>query len=211
MNNVLNTVAMEKQKLANLNKRVADFETAIDTLIQAPSNMLDGLGEIFDLFESGDALKKIYGFDPGPRPPATTANREQEQTNFDATQRVLQRLAVIQAASLAGDEEFGSYDEAVVERDSLADLLDEQAEIASDDTYGALQQLRADLTKAVPGEGGDLARLITHTPRSTVPSLVLTYSLYGEVSQEEDLLERNNISHPGFVMGGIELEVLSRA
>jgi prophage DNA circulation protein len=151
----------------------------------------------------------IYDYDPGLRPSATTATRLQEQTNFDAAQRLIQQLALLRAAELALDETFDSYDAAVAARDTLTDKLDDQADLATDDTYPLLTQLRADLVKAIPGSGNDLPHLIDHTPIVTVPSLVLAYKLYGNLDLESDLVARNNLRHPGFVQGGQVLEVLS--
>jgi prophage DNA circulation protein len=108
------------------------------------------------------------------------------------------------------EQEFDSYDEAVAARDEITDLLDEQADEAADDTYPALMQLRADLVKAVPGEGADLPRLLAYTPPATVPSLVLAHRLYGDVTKELEVVARNKVRHPGFVTGGRELEVVSR-
>ncbi|HZH79574.1 MAG TPA: hypothetical protein VEY88_26365, partial [Archangium sp.] len=63
--------------------------------------------------------------------------------------------------------------------------------------------------KAVPGSESDLPRLVSYTPAGTVPSLVLAHRLYGGVQTEGDMLRRNGIGHPGFILGGVELQVLS--
>lgn len=155
----------------------------------------------------GGALA-VYRFEPGERPPDTTANRAQEQQNFDALQAVVQRLALLRALDVALVEGFDSYEAAVAARDELAALVDEQQDTAGDDLYTALVQLRADLVKAVPAAG--LARIVTYEPPGTVPSLVLAHQLYGDASGEADLVARNNPARPGFLTGGVALEVLSR-
>lgn len=217
---VLDAVAMGTQAVAAMRVQVAEMADAVDTLADAPDDLLTSVTELIEsvgdgLLEAAAAadptrvLLKLYDFDPGTRPPATTPNREIEQTNFDATQRLIQRVVVIQAAKLAVEQTFTSYEEAVRVRLSIVDLIDAQAETASDDTYPPLQQLRADLVNAVPGDGSDLPRLLTHTPPVTVPSLVLAHSLYGDLELEADVLARNRVVHPGFVPGSVELEVLS--
>lgn len=210
VNAVLSTVTMEEQQIATLRARVDAFEASVSAIVDEPADMLSGLTEIFDLFPDAGSVLRVYDFDTGVRPPATTSNREQEQANFDATVAITRRLAVIRAAELAPFETYDSYDAAVDRREAITDLLDEQADVAPDDTYPALLQLRADLVKAVPGENSDLPRLVRHTPPATIPSLVLAHQLYGDLDLETDLVTRNRIRNPLFVRGGVELEVLSR-
>jgi prophage DNA circulation protein len=107
--------------------------------------------------------------------------------------------------------EYDTYDAAVSVRDDLAAKIDEQAQAADDDTFAALAQLRADLVRSVPGEERDLPRLVRHTPEYTVPSLVLAHRLYGSLERESDLVTRNRIPRPGFILGGVGLEVLADA
>jgi prophage DNA circulation protein len=199
---------MEKDSLASMKVQSAAFSSGISALVNVASDMFDTTANLFDGLDGG--LLDLYRFDPGVRPPATTSRRVQEQANFDAVQRMVQRLAVIRAAELALDATYDSYDAAVAARDALTVCLDEQADVAADDTYPSLLQLRADLVKAIPGENTDLPRLLAYTPQDTVPSLVLAHLLYGDVTLEADLLARNRVRHPGFVMGGQPLEVLSR-
>lgn len=153
-------------------------------------------------------LLQVYRFVPGERPPMTTANRALERENFDALAAVVRQLALLRAVDIALVEDFGSYEEAVGARDELADAIDEQQELAGDELYTALVRLRADLVKAVPAVG--LARVVAYEPPATVPSLVLAHQLYGDVSQEPGLVARNNPARPGFLTGGVPLEVLSR-
>lgn len=166
-------------------------ELLVDVLAQVPSNAL-----------------AVYHFTPGAAPPNTTANRQQELQNYEAFRLVAQQVALLRAVELAVVEEFDSYESAVAARDELAELIDEQQEAVGDELYTALVQLRADLVKAVPRAG--LARIVTYEPPATTPSLVLAHRLYGSVSGEADLVARNSPRRPGFLTGGVPLEVLSR-
>lgn len=207
---IVSPIQRTQQESAILLRRVTALENAVSSLVRAPEDLVDGMSTILGSLGDRKALAKVYTFEPGTRPPATTASRVKERANFDATQRVTQRLAVIYAATAAVDETFNSYDEALTARNDLCDLLDEQADLVSDDTYPALLQLRADLVKAIPGDDRELARLVQHTPHATLPSLVIAYRLYGDLDSEADLVTRNHTRHPGFVAGGRALEVLSR-
>ena len=207
---ILGPLRRGQQESAILLARINAIETSVESLVRAPGEMFDGMADIFARIADRKALRKVYSFNPGSRPPATTRSRLLERANFDATQAMVCRLAVINAALAAVDEAFDSYDAAVDARNELTELLDDQSESANDETYPTLLQLRADLVKAIPGDDGELARLIEYTPPATVPSLVAAYQLYGDVTSESDIVTRNRIQHPGFIRGGTVLEVLSR-
>jgi prophage DNA circulation protein len=173
MENVLATSTMTTQALASLRGRVERFASTVETLAESPEDLLETVLDVLGDFESIAALLDFYAFDPGLSPPATTANRVIEATNFEAVQLVHQRVAVVQAAMLAPFQTFDSYEAALATRTAITDLLDEQSEVVSDDVYPSLLQLRADLVGAVPGDSADLARLVDCTPPLTLPSLVL--------------------------------------
>ena len=42
-----------------------------------------------------------------------------------------------------------------------------------------------------------------------MPSLALSYALYGNIDHSDEIVARNKVQHPGFVPGGIQLEVLA--
>lgn len=205
----LAAASMAAQPLATLKARIVDFEDAIEDLVEVPEDLASDLLDLVDLIDSRPVLLALYEFNPGVQPPTTTTNRAQERANFDATQYLIQRAALIRSAELALDETFDSYNAAVTARDALTELLDEQAEIVADDTYPLLMQLRADVVKAIPGDDSDLPKLVAFTPPAAVASLVLAYQLYGSVELEADIVTRNAVRHPGFVPGGRALEVLS--
>jgi prophage DNA circulation protein len=142
--------------------------------------------------------------------PFTTATRIKERANQDALQVLFRRAAIIEASRTALTVPFVSYEDAVVIRDQLLDRLDVQIDIAPDEVFPALQELRAAVVETVPGIANDLARLIRYTPPQSAPSLTIAHALYGDIDSEADLIARNRIRHPGFVQGGQELKVLSR-
>lgn len=220
LNTKLGRVNQTVQAAALMKRRVDSMYAAAATLATTPVTLLLELAGVLDVLAGG--FLSVYRYSPGERPPDTTANRQREQVAFDALQRLIQRRAVIRAAELAVQrasvdpttaapgEAFDSYEESLSIRTELAGLLDEQLETAGDESYAALLQLRADLTKAVPGAAAGLPRLVAYVPPLTVPSLVLAHRLYGNVDLEEDVLRRNGVKSPAFIPGGLALEVLSR-
>lgn len=204
-------VELDAQEAAELQRQLDEFAADGASLAEDGAAMVAAQVALFDALTSRPVVLEAYAFDPGVRPPATTANRVIEQENFDTLQQVTQRLAVVRASEIALTETFESYEQAVSVRDELLELLDEQAESARDVAYPALMGLRAALVDAVPGVDGDLPRLLSFTPTETIPSLVLSWQLYGNVTGEADVLARNSVEHPAFLLGGVALEVLSDA
>jgi prophage DNA circulation protein len=206
-----------EQDLATLRRDLSDLTLDLDALVRAPADVVAGLSGVLASITSLTmaprqaitALLAAYGFIPPERPPATTATRIREQANYDALLRLIRLLTVLQAARLAPEATYDTYEDAIAVRDALGEALDDQMDGAGDDSFTALEQLRADLVRAVPGDESDLPHLMRHTPAYQVPSLVLCHRLYGDLAHEADLLARNKIARPGFIAGGAELEVLS--
>ena len=218
----LGPITAAAQAQAKLKRSLARLRTQAHALARAPLDLLELLGDMLESLVPADpragvaALLAAYGFTPtSSRPVASTAKRLRAQATFDAMQRTLQRLLLIKAARVAIDGvaagSYASYDDALATRAAVLAALDAQLELASDLVFPALMQLRADLVRAVPGDDSELAHLVTYTPPGTVPSLVLSHRLYGHLDAEADLIARNRLKHPGFILGSRALEVLSSA
>jgi len=205
---------------ADIKRQVDGLILDADMLVRSPFVAVDRFRDIFEaVFDSPalpsrniDALLEVYEFQSDtPAPAPVTTNRAREAANYRVLQSLIQRMAVASTARFAVRAEFESFEQAVTTRDRIAELLDEQAETASDDIYQVLVDLRATLVRAVPGETSNLPRLLSFTPPTTLPSLVIAHRIYGSVDKELDLVARNRVRHPGFVLGGRALEVLSDA
>jgi hypothetical protein len=205
------------QDAATLNRDLNDLALNAAILARDPANAFDTLVGLTGSLRVSlppalgvQALLEAYGFAPGDRPPATTATREAEQDLYDLLIWLVRVHVLVEASRLAAVADYDSYDAAVAARDAIADRLDEQLDYSDDGTYATIAQLRADLVRAVPGESRDLPRMVRYTPPYTVPSLVLAHRLYGGISLESDIVTRNGVARPGFVPGGVQMEVLSR-
>lgn len=208
-------VVRSTQELAALNGQLHRLTAEAASLVRQPGQVLDAiLLTITSLVVTAatapgavlDALLSAYGADlPAPVAP-TTITRQRERANQLALGAALRQSLAIEAGRLAPKVPFASFDEAAAARDAVAAALGAEAALAGDGTYPALVQLRSDVVRAVPGDA-DLARLVPVTRRVPIPSLLLSYQLYGSVSEELDIVARNAVRHPGFVSG--TLRVLS--
>lgn len=216
---VLATIDAGGQELAALAGQVNGLTSQAAGLASAPVGLVASLVATFEGLGSGLRLSVeanayavmlgLYLLNIGDRPPATTPARVIERQNFDALQALVQRLVLIEASVIAVAQTFDSYEDAVIARTSITDLMDAHAYATADDFYPTLQEIRGDLVTAVPGDALELPHLISYTPRAVVPSLVLAHRLYGNLEREQDLIARNKIANPGIIAGGMKLEVLS--
>jgi prophage DNA circulation protein len=217
--------------LARTAAQAASLKRSIDSLVSDASKLVrDPLSlatRLLDLFRDLTSFPRIPSLgvqaflhaadftSVDPPPPASTTTRQYELVNYMEVDAFLRRGFVTEAArqlSIASrtSGSYGSYEEAVAARDQVLTALDELAEQTGDDEmYAALLELRADVAAAVPAESASLPRLVSHTPPVTTPALVLAHRLYGDVDLADDLVARNRVRHPGFVIGGRELQVLS--
>lgn len=211
MASALSPVIRSTQELASLTARTRLLSLHAASLVRSPADALAGfeavLAGIPETLVAAPvpvlrALIDAYAVDLGPLAIELTPSRERERAAQIALAAALRRMLAIAAARLAATASFASNDEAVYLRNAVAELLDEQASLASDDAYPALVQLRADLVRAVPGEAV-LRRIRTIERPVALPSLVLAYQLYGSVDQESDIIARNGVRHPAVLSGSL--------
>lgn len=179
-----------------LAQQVADLIGYITSY--APTNK-SAVYSLMDLFTFGDDR---------PAVPETTATRRQQAANERAFNALVKEAACAESARLAVLTDFTTWDDATTVQTRIADQIDTQMEVASDQQYISLIGLRSELVQGVPASG-DLPRLTTVRTRSVVPSLVLAHRLYGDASRADEIVEQNRIRHPGFISPAASLQVLS--
>jgi prophage DNA circulation protein len=81
--------------------------------------------------------------------------------------------------------------------------------VIDDDLYFSLYDLQTAVTRDLNERAAELPRLAELTLNNSLPALVVSHDLYGNISQEQDIVDRNNVAHPSFVPGGIPIEVLT--
>lgn len=98
--------------------------------------------------------------------------------------------------------------ESVNEAQTVQQWLFELAKQSED--YQRTRQWLTLLRTAIEQQEETLPYVEYHTLHGVKPALVLAYELYDDLAWEADLVRRNAIRHPGFIMAGRVLEVLSR-
>lgn len=162
------------------------------------------------------ALEPLLGFgDDLNVPVGATPARDVERANQAALVQIVNLAAAAEIVRAAASATFESYGEAVALRDRIANRLDaltlRQADAGDADGAAAYDRLRRALVRDITARGGTLARVQSYTPAHTEPAIVIAHRLYGPVGLVErtaQLVARNRIVHPGFVRGGVALQVL---
>lgn len=201
------------QELAALDTAIDDFIGDLGTLIRTPSSLfaafvgvLDNIDDTVKTFPDRvwQALVDAYNTADQAAVLGESLIKQREQVNLTALTNGLKRALVVESAKLLTSIEYETTEQARTFRTDTLALLDEQAATAADDsTYGALMDLRAAIVAAVPGDE-ELARVLTITRNTAIPSLLLTFQLYGTVDRESEIIARNGVADPAFIAGEIE-------
>lgn len=142
--------------------------------------------------------------------PFETDARKQQNKNKKAMDDYIKNMAIILATEEAIDKEFTTVAEAIDEQQKLKELINRQSDESEDiNFFQNMNDLSASLVKAVPDIENELPNVILFTPQETTNSLVLSYEIFEDVDQESDIIQRNNIKNPSFIIGGEALEVLN--
>ena len=206
-------LSLTVQELATVTAKINSIVAEAATLISSPADMLDRISEtITDLASAienaptvlATALLDTYAEPAQDQAIGTSSTRDAERANQTALGDAIRRLLVIEAVKLLPDANFTSTDQADDMRNTALDAMDALLLTAGNDAYPSLVLLRASVVRAVPGDAV-LARVQTITKKIEVPSLLLTYQLYGDVSKEQSVIDQNSIQHPGFMSGDIKV------
>lgn len=184
---------------------IQDVTGVADRLISSFSGILELSSN------NSDTIKNLQSFSEfsASRTISNTAAATISDNNADLSEGFIQTVALANEAKALSLESFTSYEDAILARESILSRIDARAGMTDDDaTYNAYRSLRAEIAKAVPGEENDLPRLSNLELKQSLPSLVIAYDLYEGVEREQEIVDRNQVRHPGFVPGGQKLSVL---
>ena len=123
------------------------------------------------------------------------------------------RQAALQSLALAcAAYQPTSYDDASTLIAAITALFDAEilavADAGQDATYLALRQLRTSVVNDLTTRGSILPHLRMVTTNTPVSTLELAYKLYGDTSRADEIAQRSDCQHPGFLP--VEMTLLSR-
>lgn len=221
-------IAAVSDALAEVEQAVGAVTGPIAAAIRAPVNMaaqiVGAIARLQALVRQPLDALRLYGalFNAGRSSlavPLTTSERIQQAHNQEAIGALVRRAAIAAAAASLAQSTFENGTDALAARDTLLDALDSELLDVSvvdgrpvpDAIYTALVALSTAISRDLATRAAKLPRIVHYTPRVTRPALVLAYDIHGDCMRDAEIVARNRIRRPGFVPGGIALEVLSDA
>jgi len=195
--------------VGNVSRAMDVMSNAAESLVDTPGDVVTALDDILTAIGSFVPLEAIVPIvaaaDATTEP---TPDAQQAADNAVHLQRLVDRLALANAATQILDVNFDSYDAAASARDSLADGFVTASETAAGDVFDALTEARGAMVADVTEQAADLPRVRTYTVDRLMSSILLAWELYGDPDRAYEITERNNIAHPGFIPLGT-ISVLS--
>jgi prophage DNA circulation protein len=160
--------------------------------------------------EAYGIIKRAFFEDPLKRikaiPFIELVQRRVDATN--GTAFVVRLGGLFGAAQAVASGDISSREAATGYRAELRDELDDLASRADNALFEALQRLRTSIGAHLDEVAKTLPELRTIELREDEPALVLAHRLYGDARQAADILDRNNVPHPGRIAAGSSLEVV---
>jgi prophage DNA circulation protein len=139
-----------------------------------------------------------------------TPSRVQMAINQVSLIDLVRRLALAQLAQAVASSIYPTVAAAEAARDDVASRLDLEMQLTQDDAvYQDMAALRVAVIQQVNATIATLPAISTITLPAAIPALVLAHRLYDDPSWDTDIIARNDVVHPGFVPGGVPLQVLS--
>lgn len=218
---VANFVA-PSQALDDFRRSLDDLRARATELVQEPATLLDSTRSLLQTVRRLPAAPRaLFGvlvglgaYSPDAvSAPETTETRQREGRSRRAIGGYVRRVGIAEAARLAPQIDFESRADAAAVRRKLVDVLaaeiDRAGDAGDDAGWTALSELLATTTRVLRDRGATLARVRRIELEASQPALVLAHDLYADAGREAEIVARNGIRHPGFVPGGVELEVLT--
>lgn len=142
--------------------------------------------------------------------PLTTPARKQQAVNQQAIQQLLKTTATVETARMIAEQKapFVTYNEAIATRDLFLEEIDTLIDNGTDAEYYPLVDLQTAITKRVDDVAPGLQQIQQIQLQQSVPALVLAHDIYGDATKAEELISRNQVTHPSFMPAGEDLEVL---
>jgi len=173
------------------------------------NNSKHPLGGDLTPFISIDSLQDIidfsYNFVNNFPVSETTANKRHLKVLSEAVIRLVVCNATLEQAAISTYLSYDSLGDAEgiwSKIDTNFDKAIDYCALKGDDkSYLAMRDSKAAFLADIKARAPDLSQTLTLTQLEPIPSLVLAWELYADISREQEIIKRNNIVNPLFVSG----------
>lgn len=176
------------------------------SLIQTPADLADDLIAMFEAIGDRFALKSATSSRAASLTQGITLPSDPGEAqillNADAYTRLFQRVLVGELAEATAIANFDSFDDAIAERDIVADLIEVEEGTPNTQTeFTELVDLRTELIATINERADNLVRLRDVVISHMTSTLEMAWDLYADANRADEIADRNRekIPHPGFV------------
>ena len=211
----------EASQIADLAVQLSDIRDNIDAIVGTPDALADALENAIDLLSLAagtdkaavDALYNSAVFGAGNiEIPTLTPSRQQINDNENALIDFSNSIAAVNASEVGSTGTYESRDDAIEVRNKIGGVLEDISGRLDDiDLYISLTDVKTDLINALPPENSTLPVIEDYTPATTLPALVIANEIYNDADRADEIVERNKIKNPCFVIGAENIKVLANA
>jgi len=208
------------EPVANLTFAISNFKADISALAKLPGELADRIEGMFtslvdEFTDDPKTAQKVLGVFVGNLSSAfvptvtNTASSQKINGNQQAIINLGEQQSLSHESSTAVESDYVSAQESINVRDKIFGNLDLHLEKdgLDDDLFQSIKDLQSSIAKALPPS--NLGELISFTPKATEPAIVIAHKLFQDLDKEQEIIDQNNIEHPGFVEGGQSIEVSS--
>ncbi len=202
------------QVLSALAGNIQNFTDNVNTIIQAPENLVNGIQTLFDELQvvavnTVDQFRILADFfdfgDDDVEFSETTTDLKQRADNLDSLNDNIQINSLAAAFTTAVQINFKNENEL----NEVQDILETQFQKIIDkpisvNTRVLLTELRNTAILFLNEQALTVAKIIDINT-SLIPSNVLAYRFYGDTTRAEEIIDLNNIFSPAFIQGDIQI------
>jgi len=196
------SLALNARILASSFSNIINFGTNTGSSLQfnaTPDNAKRQTQEQYEIADSSDS------------PFVDTPTSISQDENYPAfqVQQVVKYNAVAALIGLTTLEPFDSVDDAEAAKTKLFDLIDEVSatSFVTDDIYESLRDAKAAVNEDLNQRSITLPRIIDFQLPETRNSLLVSNEIFGNLDEEEDIIRRNKVIHPGFITGAVPIKI----
>lgn len=207
---------------------VALLPADVRALVRAPADLAAATIDLFDTLAAiapdprrRAAAMRVMATSGGDAKPVIggTAPRVRERDNQAAWHGFVSTLGAAALVDALADSDFASAADAAIARDDATRRIDalvaRAGDAFDDDAMALLVPLRTAMIADLTMRGATLARTYALAPGRTEPALAIARRVTNDTADiagaAEDLIARNRIRHPGFVLGGTSIDLLTEA
>lgn len=217
---IVDEIGSGADAIAEVAFSIANIKQNVNSLLSAPSQLAERFKASFDLlFEAIDdeddtrelaqsIFRNTSEFSQDAIVDTGTPTVKRQIANQAAIENLIVELSLANQAKAAVGGTYNSTRQALDVLGQFNSAVEPQLErISDDDLYQKLKDIEVQMNRALPPQ--NTGNIVEFTPPKTLPALVISHALFGDIDKEQEIIDQNEIRHPGFVPGGLQIEVSS--